>query len=402
MIQAPLPVDERERLAALRAYGVLDTPPEERFDRLTRLVARHLGVSISLVSLVDSERQWFKSAVGLAAKETPRTVAFCAHAILTDEPLVVENAFEDERFADNPLVLGQPNVCFYAGAPLITAAGYRLGTLCAIDSEPRSLTPSELEFLRDLAAVAVDEMELSAASTALEEHALALEEQNGLLNAFVHSLSHDLAGPVGRIRSFCEFLHNGDDLPLEECLEHIEHSAFVADRLIRDLRSYVGLTRHAAMEECSVAECFQDAREVLDLDLEAAGARLDVGPLPDVLHYPGLLTTLFTNLLSNAVKYRAERPLEVTVRCEDRGSEWEFSFADNGIGIEEEYLAQVFDLLVRLHSDEIPGSGLGLAICQKIVRHGGGEIHLTSTAGEGTTVTFTLQKSLAPATLPAV
>ena len=156
----PTPGNEVARLARLRDYGVLDTPAEAAFDRITRLASTMLGVPIALVSLVDADRQWFKSRVGLETTETPRRDAFCAHAILHDAVMVVEDAVQDERFADNPLVVGEPNIRFYAGAPLQTADGFRLGTLCAIDTVPRRLSNAQMEMLKDLAAIVMDEFEL--------------------------------------------------------------------------------------------------------------------------------------------------------------------------------------------------------------------------------------------------
>ena len=158
---AAVPENERERLDALRSYRVLDTVPEERFDRLTRLAARLFGKEIALVSLVDETRQWFKSRHGLAATETPREIAFCAHAILTPDVLVVEDAGADPRFAGNPLVCNSPNIRFYAGAPLIDRDGLALGTLCIVDSKPvEHFGADDRAQLADLAALVVDELEL--------------------------------------------------------------------------------------------------------------------------------------------------------------------------------------------------------------------------------------------------
>ncbi|WP_110946629.1 sensor domain-containing diguanylate cyclase [Pseudomonas bohemica] len=152
-MKAPIPSYEKERLEALRGLEILDTPAEASLDRITRLVANVLDVPIALVSLIDEDRQWFKSREGLEATQTPREIAFCAHAILQSTPLVVPDAAEDERFRDNQLVTGAPHIRFYAGVPIRTSKGFAVGTLCAIDERPRELTKEELDTLRDLADI---------------------------------------------------------------------------------------------------------------------------------------------------------------------------------------------------------------------------------------------------------
>lgn len=164
--------DEAERLAALRRYEILDTPPEPAFDRIVRLASYVLGTPISLVSLIDESRQWFKARQGLEAEQTPRSMAFCAHAILDDEVLVVPDARADRRFADNPLVVGEPNIRFYAGAPLRTPQGHRLGTLCVIDRKPRTLDDEKRALLADLSALVVDELELRRVNQVLGDMAM--------------------------------------------------------------------------------------------------------------------------------------------------------------------------------------------------------------------------------------
>ena len=158
MIEPRFPDEEQERLTTLHALRILDTAPEERFDRLTRMAKRMFGVPISLVSIVDSDRQWFKSAQGLDASETPRDISFCGHAILGDELFLVPNALEDKRFHDNPLVADNPNIRFYAGCPLKMANGHKMGTLCLIDTVPRDFDKEDQLLLQDLAVMAEQEM----------------------------------------------------------------------------------------------------------------------------------------------------------------------------------------------------------------------------------------------------
>jgi GAF domain-containing protein len=160
MTPAPLPENDGRRLAALQALRLLDTPPEERFDRVVRFAADEFDMPIVLVSLVDEHRQWFKARFGLAACETSREVSFCGHAIAQpDELFVVPDAQADERFADNPLVTGEPGIRFYAGAPLVLPDGEAVGTLCLIDHRPRTLDDLDRHILSALRQLVVDELQ---------------------------------------------------------------------------------------------------------------------------------------------------------------------------------------------------------------------------------------------------
>ena len=158
MLNAPIPANESARLQALRELLILDTPPEQRFDRIIEFARDEFEMPTVLLSLVDSERQWFKSCVGLEAQETPRDISFCGHAILQPDVLVIEDARLDPRFADNPLVTGPPHIRFYAGAPLELAPDVRVGTLCLISPEPRVFDATDRAILATLRDVVVEEL----------------------------------------------------------------------------------------------------------------------------------------------------------------------------------------------------------------------------------------------------
>jgi GAF domain-containing protein len=160
MNTAPFPTSEARRLKVLWQYEVLDTVPEEIFDDLTELAGAICGSPIALISLIDETRQWFKAKVGLSASETSRDTSFCAHAIMQPDLFIVPDATKDERFKDNPLVVMDPKIRFYAGAPLVTPDGHALGTLCVLDKVPRELTPMQAKALRVLSRLVVSQLEL--------------------------------------------------------------------------------------------------------------------------------------------------------------------------------------------------------------------------------------------------
>lgn len=186
MIKPAIPSNESQRLQTLRNLNLLDTAPEERFDRVTRLARQIFSTSIALVSIVDADRQWFKSRQGLDAEETPRDISFCGHAILDDKIMVVNDAEQDQRFCDNPLVCGNPNIRFYAGYPLAAPDGSRIGTLCVIDDKPKDISKEQLQLLRELGRMV--EEELIAANDSTIDVATGLSNRNGFITIASHLL----------------------------------------------------------------------------------------------------------------------------------------------------------------------------------------------------------------------
>jgi diguanylate cyclase (GGDEF)-like protein len=180
------PRDERTRLETLRSLKLLDTSPSERFDRLTRIARRMFGVPVSLVSLIDDNRQWFKSRQGLDATETPRDISFCGHAILGDDIFIVPDATKDNRFIDNPLVTDEPNIRFYAGVPLRVSNGSKIGTLCIIDEQPREFSEEDLELLRDLAEMA--QQEIAAVQLSSMDELTLISNRRGFIALAQHAI----------------------------------------------------------------------------------------------------------------------------------------------------------------------------------------------------------------------
>lgn len=200
MIEPPLSPDEPMRLQSLRATNQLDSPLEDRFERITRLAQRLLQAPIAAISLVDSDRQWFKSIQGLNVSETSRAISFCGHTILQSEPMVVPDARHDPRFSDNPLVSGAPHIAFYAGCPVRASDGTNIATLCIIDHQPRAMSHEDLQILRDLAALA--EAELAAGM-----HAVAQQELMEQVDATRRQAQIDPLTRIWNRASVFELLH---------------------------------------------------------------------------------------------------------------------------------------------------------------------------------------------------
>lgn len=259
-MQTPaLALNEATRIDTLRALNILDTSPEERFDRLTRLAKRLFNVPMALVSLVDTDRQWFKSCVGLDATQTPRDVSFCGHAILGDDVFLIPNAALDPRFGDNPLVLGPPNIRFYAGCPLKVANGSTLGTLCVIDREPREFTGDDLALLRDLARMA--EQELAAVQLATMDELTMLSNRRGFEALAQHAL-----GLCRRLEKPMVMLYIDLDMfkQINDRFGHAEGDRALADfaRLLRDTFREVDVVGRLGGDEFAVLATNADEQAI--------------------------------------------------------------------------------------------------------------------------------------------
>ncbi len=414
MISAPLPSNEVERLAALVDLEVLDSQFEPEFDALVHAASRVAGVPISLISLVDRDRQWFKANVGLdGVSETDRESAFCSHTILENVPMEISDATKDERFHDNPLVSGFPDIRFYCGVPLTLRSGSRVGTLCVIDQVPREMSEEQLAILKHLAMAASAALEgrkaaidlsrrtdqLRASEKELTVANGILEQANDDLESFVRVASHDLRSPLITIERLAEWIEEdlGSDCP-ENVSEHvglIRRRVRRMDKLLTDLRQYTLAGRvDTPMETVNTEEL---ARTAFELNSGEAEVRLEMeGEFPTLVTQAVPLELVFRNLIGNAIKFapKSDAFVKVSARMTDAGVE--FTVSDNGPGIAPEYHEAVFGLFRILQSrDKYEGSGLGLTFVKRAVELAGGRVELESDGLCGSTFRFTWPAQLA-------
>ncbi|MDP9797888.1 signal transduction histidine kinase [Catenuloplanes nepalensis] len=253
-MEAAKPENEAGRLAMLHDLEVLDTDPEQEFDDIVKLASHVCGVPMSLVSLVDADRQWFKAKVGTEVDETSRDVSFCAHAILGKDLLVVPDVHEDRRFADNPLVAGDPGVRFYAGAPLVTSDGFALGTLCVVDSEPRRLNLDQLQALRALSRQVTAQLELRRYAKALNRTVARLQDIERRRDDFANLLAGDLRAPLHELGAY-----------LASVSTDREPDPVLAEALVRTTRRHLDPMRQLVAHLLAMADPENEGYEALHL-----------------------------------------------------------------------------------------------------------------------------------------
>lgn len=367
MIEAPIPEDDRQRLAALVELGILDTPAEARFDRITRIARDLFGVPIALISLVDERRQWFKAASGLDSRETPRSISFCGHAILGADALVVEDALEDPRFADNPLVTGEPRVRFYAGMPLRAHSGWKLGTLCLIDRTPRRFGSEDVRRLADLAAWAESELNRAAAVEAATAE---------MRDTFVRLVSHELRTPVTSILGALDLIHAGVAEGAEaDSLTSIAREG--AGRLSRVVHDIVEIAQFdaghqkfavAAVELAPLAAAATVACEAAAFQ---SGIRLARDIPPDLVVQADArrLARILGILLDNALRFSPAGGSVVVAAQRLDQDRARLSVSDSGPGIPAAHVPRLFRPFVQADAADNRhhgGVGLGLAISQRL------------------------------------
>lgn len=385
---APPTKNEVERLKALYDYDVLDTDAEKVFDDLSQLAAHICDTPITLISLVDPDRQWFKSTIGLDAKETPRDIAFCAHAIHQQEIFEVEDTLEDPRFFDNPLVTSAPSIRFYAGTPLITPTGHAIGTLCVIDNKPNKLTEKQRQALEVLGRSVISQMEL-------RKSVKQLKQANQHKTEFLSNMSHELRTPLNGIIGFSRLLKDDaklHNLPLKfaDFLGHIDYSA---KRLLNVVNSVIDISKiEAGKMQVQISptqlkpllEGLQGMLTILAADKEVDLSFDLTTSLPVFLAIDhAKVSQIITNLVHNAIKFTDSKRW-VKVEFAWHNQELIITVADQGVGISTDDQAKLFNKFQQVGmAKNSEGSGLGLSIIKSLVDILGGEIKVLSTLGSG-------------------
>jgi signal transduction histidine kinase len=396
---------EELRLGALHALGILDTPIEEPFERIVQLAKEIFNVPMAAISLVDRNRQWFKSRIGLEDPETPREWSFCTRTIQRSEPFVVTDALVDPYMAASPLVVDGPRIRFYAGAPMQTHDGHNIGALCVMDTEPREdLNERERSMLIRLAEVATSE----CYSRIAREEA---ESANRAKSEFLSRVSHELRTPMNAILGFTQLLEM-DELT-EEQRSSVSRIHNASKHLLGLLNEVLEISRIEAgrlaveREPVPISPVIADAVELVAPLCSERNIRLRVEPTGEarcaVVADRQKLAQVILNLLSNAIKYNRDEGEVVAGYTRAAGERLRIWIRDTGPGIAADLHPKLFQPFERLDAarTRVSGTGLGLALSKKLVEAMSGSIGVESAAGAGSTFWFELPLVDAPEVRPS-
>lgn len=403
MLPPPIPENEALRLEALEAYNVLDTPPEQAFEDITLVASQICGMPMAIISLIDKERQWFKSRIGIADAETSREYAFCAHAIMNpDELMEVADATKDVRFSDNPLVVEDPEIRFYAGSPLVTPDGFALGTLCVLDSKPNQLTPDQRLALKALGRQVVLQLELKKKIEELDEAKRKAEKATRMKEQFLSSMSHEMRTPLNAIVGATYLIL--DDNPRADQLKNLNILKFSSETLMSLISDILDINKIDAerieLEHVPVriGDLVSSVQEAHSIRAEGKGITLYAQVHPSVpaiiMGDPVRIGQVLNNLVGNAVKFTDAGDVTLSVMTTNQTEQevkLQFSVKDTGIGIGADQIKNIFKRFGQADASitrRFGGSGLGLYISSQLVQLMGGNIQVVSEAGEGSEFSF--------------
>lgn len=391
------PIGESERLAALGAYSILDTLPEPEYDAITRIASEICHTSISLISLIDEKRQWFKSRKGLDATETHRNFAFCAHAINEPEKMLeVSDSRVDNRFADNPLVTGAPHVIFYAGIPLVSPEGQAIGTLCVIDHQPKKLNENQVGALKALSRQVMALLELRKHKSILEHNRKELKERNQSLDAFAKIVAHDIKSPLVNIAGLLQMIIKKHATQLDaKAMSMVSMMESASGKVIGLVD---GILNYSTKKDGVLSVMGIDLQRFLKETVEL------IAPHVEVIYPPAhalifadkvALQQIFINLITNAVKYNDKAHIRLKIGFKETACLYEFCVEDNGMGIAQEDLDRIFKIYEVVSTADRNGNrghGIGLSTVKTLVEDLGGQITVSSVPKVGSKFAFSIAK----------
>jgi signal transduction histidine kinase len=388
---APAPQNQAQRLAALRSYGILDTPREDQFDDIVKLAAYICRTPIAVINLIDEGRQWFKAEVGLGVRETPLDTSICAHAILRPGLFVVPDLSADDRFRHNPLVAGEPALRFYAGALLQSPDGIALGTVCVLDTTPREISDEQKSMLQSLARQVMIQMEL--------RRTLAIAARaNKYRSRLMAVAGHDLKQPLQVVSMVVSALqYKSTDAEeksrMQMVLDTVGRMGPDLDRLA--WASQLGDESDAPrLEHFALQDVFQSIKSTWSEHAIHKGIRLRVVRTSAMVFSDrSMLATIIGNLVGNAIKYT--RRGGVLVGCRRLADRLCIQVLDSGIGIDPQRLQTVFD---AFHQEDVrsQGLGLGLSIVQRTADALHCRITVRSEPGKGSIFSMDLPRTASP------
>lgn len=402
MLKPKIPQNEQQRLKALKSFNVLDTLEEQEYDAITRIAADICNTPMALVSLIDEDRQWFKSHHGIDASETPRDLAFCAHAINTpDSLLLVNDANKDERFFDNPLVTGGPQVQFYAGAPLNTKEGESIGTLCVIDTKPRAeFTEKQQASLKDLANQVMAQFELRRQNIQQKLINEELRIKNNQLKHLSYRLAHDMKTPLLGISSIVGFIKEDysefyKETEIPNYLGIIDNRVEYMESLINGIINYNAITNaEINLEDFEISK---EIQTILGQQSESSSVELQLDNCSHTIkHSLNSFRQILRDLISNSIKFTNKSNIEIIISYKEDDDFYYFTYEDNGPGIPERYWEKVFALFEKLGTEGASDTGIGLTTIKALIDKLGGEITIGNRKDnkEGVYFNFTLSKNL--------
>lgn len=401
--------DDAERLKALYSYRILDTPIEPNFDELTALAAELFAAPIAVINLIDRDRQWFKSEIGLGVRETPLETSFCRHALLQQDLMIIPDARADQRFANNPLVTGEPQLRFYAGALLKSRDQQPIGTLCILDYHSREFSEAQKHTLQVLAKQVMAQLEqkrlLHESEVARHELARAntrLQQRDQSKDQFLAMISHELRNPLSPILMSLDMLSltGPHDEHIANGLATIQRQTEHLVRLVDDMMD----VSRVATGKISLRRSTVRLADIIGRSVEIAKSAADLKQqtltisLPEQVVWLNVdeirICQLFSNLINNAIRYTAEvGTIALTAERQDDDT-IRVTVKDNGIGIAGDYLERIFESFVQVPQPEEQtsgGLGIGLHLCKHIVQlHGGTIVAASDGVGRGSRFTVIL------------